>query len=273
MCSQIMRKAYALAATCMVTTMYAFAPNPPRDACAVALISANAGGPDLPKIVHQQWPTENLSERAAVYHNKFLSLFPEPEYQHVLWTDVAMREFVAQKYAWFLPTYDAYDKPIMRVDAFRYIAMHAFGGLYADMDYEPLVNFWSILPRDAPAIVESVFLMNEEYQNSLMSSPKGHPFWIEVLSEMVVRARRKRPWRMDDNIRVLWLTGPQVLSDVAQDRKVRALACENFQRKSPSTSVWYVMGIMFKQVRWCGTENVEPCEFARHHSFGSWVDK
>ena len=43
-----------------------------------------------------------------------------------------------ERYPWFLPTYDAFPLPIMRADAARAFILHAHGGVYADLDAEPL---------------------------------------------------------------------------------------------------------------------------------------
>ena len=39
---------------------------------------------------------------------------------------------------------------IQRADASRYFILHKYGGLYADLDYEPLMNFWDHLPQRSP---------------------------------------------------------------------------------------------------------------------------
>lgn len=68
---------------------------------------------------------------------------------------------------------------------------HLQGGVYADLDYEPLVNFWHYIPKDRVAFVESPFKYVEVVQNSFMSSPKGDPFWIGVFKTL--EAQRMKP--------------------------------------------------------------------------------
>lgn len=36
----------------------------------------------------------------------------------------------------FLATYDAFPKNILRIDSVRYMYMHYYGGVYADLDFE-----------------------------------------------------------------------------------------------------------------------------------------
>ena len=95
----------------------------------------------------------------------------------MLWTDAKMRALIEEEYPWFLAAYDAYPHNIQRADASRYFILHKYGGLYADLDYEPLGNFWEHLPQHSPGLVESPYQYNERVQNSLMSSPPGHPLW------------------------------------------------------------------------------------------------
>ena len=58
------------------------------------------------------------------------------------------------------------------------------GGVYADLDYEPLENFWDYIPKDKVGLVESPYLYAEIVQNSFMSSPKEDPFWLNVFDAL-----------------------------------------------------------------------------------------
>jgi len=91
----------------------------------------------LPKIIHQQWKTEQVpGGEFKKWHEEFKRLFPSPEFKHELWTDARMRSFIQSKYPWFLETYDNYPIPVQRADAVRYFILYTFGGLYVDLDYE-----------------------------------------------------------------------------------------------------------------------------------------
>ena len=254
-----------------------------RDPCAsvVAFDSSTSVYP-LPKIVHQSWKTNDIPSNFAYWKSRFVVTFPEHE--HMMWTDDSMRELVADRYAWFLSTYDAYPVDIMRADAFRYFVLHAYGGLYADMDYEPLVNFWSYLPSDRPAFLESRFPMNERFQNSLMSSPKGHPFWNETFDVIMERAwsresrsRRNAPRGSIDHFKnVLYTTGPQMLDEAVKRSRypVRTLRCINFYRPLVGDtileSLWHEFERTIGNLGDCGSPNDERCHFGIHHNTVSW---
>jgi len=266
--------------------------------------------PQLPKIIHQQWKDDSILASSgsrdsgspfARWHQSWLDLYPEPEYQHMLWTDAAAEELVRDHYPWILPTYERYSPHIKRVDAARYFILHRYGGLYADMDYEPLTNFWKYLPADRVGIVESPHQYGEYHQNSLMSSPKNHPFWnatFELLLE-----RRDRP--------VLHATGPSFV-DAVMDATASytsetsagtssssspsstpyhyTLPCENFHRipaysssndaaEAATISPWFtrlwnhqLLGRMYP-MKYCGDfRKVDgDCQFGRHHNAVTWM--
>jgi len=155
----------------------------------------------LPKIIHQQWKTKDIPPGPyTTWHNKHLELYPRPEWTHMIWTDENARELIKSDYPFFLKTYDSYEWGIQRADAVRYFVLHKYGGMYVDLDYESRVNFWDRLPQDRVGLVESPYQYNEKAQNSLMSSPKGDPFWNETF--VLLMERSTRP--------VLHATGPCV---------------------------------------------------------------
>lgn len=229
--------------------------------------------PLAPRIVHQQWKTDAVPAAFLPYRRAFLRLFPEPEYRHILWTDASMRAFVAERHPWFLDTYDGYDSAIKRADAFRVFVLYEMGGLYADLDYEPLVNFWDRLPGDRPALVESPSVFYEVAQNSLMSSPPGHPFWLLAMDVLVARAAT-HPHPVD-------ATGPVALGAAMalEPGAAALLPCENFFRvplgeagrhthatERVMRRVYHAMG----RYKACGDVGDPACQFGIHHNAMTW---
>ncbi|GBG34369.1 Inositol phosphoceramide mannosyltransferase 2 [Hondaea fermentalgiana] len=179
--------------------------------------------PELPKIIHQQWKDTHITNpKYEMWSKRWKTLFPEPEFKHILWTDETQRELIAEHFDWFLPYYDGYKFNIQRADASRYFIMYAYGGIYADLDYEPLVNFWDHLPQDRVSLVESPYQYNEMVQNSLMSSPPKDPFWKHAFETLVKQFGKP----------VLAATGPVYLDITIKTNPHPwyALPCENFHR-------------------------------------------
>lgn len=86
----------------------------------------------VPKIIHQTYKTTEVPEKWREATDSVRSL--HPDYEYMFWTDDSAREFIAQHYSWFLPTWDSYPYNIQRSDALRYIVLYHFGGVYIDMD-------------------------------------------------------------------------------------------------------------------------------------------
>jgi hypothetical protein len=170
--------------------------------CSVALpvYPANSA---LPKITHQQWQDGEMPAHFAAWRASMMGVFGE--HRHILWTDETQRALIEAEYAWFLETYDALPSTIMRVDAARTFILHKHGGLYLDLDYEVLVDFWGRLPDDAPAFVESYWgPAYEIHQNSLMSSPPRSDFWRYTWDVMAERAKT-------GSANPIFVTGPAMI--------------------------------------------------------------
>jgi len=86
-----------------------------KDAC--ELLKYMQGSLLAPKIIHQQWKTATIpSGIFSDYNKKWKYFFPEPEFKHMLWTDISQRELIKKHYPWFLNTYDKYPYGIQRAD-------------------------------------------------------------------------------------------------------------------------------------------------------------
>ena len=59
--------------------------------------------------------------------------------------DSTLRELIASDYPWLLPTYDAYPYDTQRWDASRYAILHKYGGVYADLDLQPVRRIGALL--------------------------------------------------------------------------------------------------------------------------------
>lgn len=100
----------------------------------------------------------------------------------MLWTDISARDFIAEQYPWYLPTFDGYPYPIQRADALRYFVLHYYGGVYLDMDVgcrrslDPLLYFQIVLPATIPVGVS----------NDVMLAAKGHPFMTLVVNNLMI---------------------------------------------------------------------------------------
>jgi hypothetical protein len=182
----------------------------------------------IPRVIHQSWKTLEPPPEWRFCVESWRRHHPGWEYR--MWTDEACRELVEREYPSFLSIYDAYSYDIQRFDAVRYLILHRFGGVYADLDMECLCPVDQLL-------TPGTFLAGREPEqheqngpmlcNAFMAASPGHPF----LEHVVAMMRRKNPAILR-HAEVLTTTGPvmlfEVLTSYAQSARVRVLEPERF---------------------------------------------
>jgi mannosyltransferase OCH1-like enzyme len=179
-----------------------------------------ASASSFPRRLLQTWKsTTDLPPRFHYWRASWLRY--HPTWHHDFWDDAANRAFVAKHFAWFLPTYDSYEKEICRADAVRYCYLYQFGGVYADMDFEALQSLEPLLTQydgRADILLGSLrsglsLWASHAVPNALMISTPRQYFWLAVLKEMAQRRRQANTHTVEE------LTGPVVLRDVYKERQ------------------------------------------------------
>ena len=165
----------------------------------------------IPPILHQTWKTDELPEQFRAWSETWLK--HNPGWTRMFWTDRTLLEFVGRHYPDFLETFCSYPYGIMRADAARYLLLHHFGGVYADIDCECVAPFDPIMDEDRVVLCcepAEHFLPQIHYRrlpymlfNGTMASPAGHPFWPHLISYLPALVHAKE---------VLDGTGPCVLT-------------------------------------------------------------
>ena len=139
----------------------------------------------IPPIVFQTWKSrEKIPANFRYWRQTFVD--HNPEAQVILWDDDDNREFIAQNFAWFLPTYNSFPREIFRADAVRYLFLFSFGGLYADMDSECLRPLRLEQRKEAVILgrMGSDTGFEHSVPNALMASRPGQAFWLLVVQRM-----------------------------------------------------------------------------------------
>ena len=154
-----------------------------------------SGSPQMiPRIVHQSWRSkrvpDNLVQYAASWRTK------QPDWQYVLHSDMDNANLVAERYPW-LASFFSTLTGIQRADVSRLLYMHAYGGVYADLDVEllqPLDGMLSNLQRESNCsamigqepLAHSVLLESKPRQccNAVLVSSPGLPFWLWTLRQI-----------------------------------------------------------------------------------------
>ena len=166
----------------------------------------------IPHKLHFTWKSHRLPEE----YEKTISSWSKyhPDWEIKVWDDNDNRTLIESHYPWFLSTYDAYPKNIMRADAARYFILHHEGGVYSDLD----VECYSAIDE---LIFNSKFFLSVEPEvhskvkiatsrgfpfmlcNAFMGSEPGHKFWSHL--HEILQRQKDCPYVLD-------ATGPFMLT-------------------------------------------------------------
>ncbi len=184
-------KPYILPVRNLTTPSFTPRTNIPMDHIA---LKKTRGG--INKVIHQSWKTNEIPFLFKNMKQGWIDR--HSEWQYHLWTDIENRELIKQHYPWFLSTFDSYTEGVMRADACRYFYMHRYGGLYIDLDMEPLKTTDELIIKFVPnertepvaflGYLSDMYDHDENIPNAWMLSTPGHPFWLFCGMMMVKRA-------------------------------------------------------------------------------------
>ena len=161
-----------------------------------------------------------------------------PNVKHHLWDEVAVTALIEVKYPQWLSFWLRLPHLMIKCDVARAFILHAFGGVYADLDYEPTTEFQEIW--DQPLFQVKV----GRYQrllptyripnNAWILSPPSAPFWLDTfLPEVEEELNRPRfltvigQMIMGSWWHVLSVAGPVAWARWVQQGKVKALDYED----------------------------------------------
>jgi len=163
----------------------------------------------IPTIIHQTWKTKEMPEEYQLYQQSWRD--NNPGWYLLVWSDADAEEFLETNFPGMLETFHSYPYSIERADAIRYFILLAYGGVYADMDYEcfePLDNYIHSMQSPVGLITPS----NQRFSNSLMISTANHSFWNYVVEQLpeALEASNKQGLYKDNH--VLQSTGPHFIN-------------------------------------------------------------
>ena len=110
--------------------------------------------------------------------------------------------------------YKNYNYEIQRCDAVRYMILHRYGGLYADMDYycnKPFDQVFEIYNNNF-YLVQTPNRSGDYVSNSLMYSVPEHKFWKLLLNDM--ESSKDSPIYYSKHLRIMYESGPGVLNRI-----------------------------------------------------------
>ncbi len=150
----------------------------------------------IPRIIHQTWKSHDVPPQLAGFAQRWRALHPEFEYR--LWTDADNDAFVQREFPAYLPLYRSFSRGIYRADVARCLYLWRYGGVYVDLDVEPLRPLHDFLESHGACVLGAEPEAHARKRrgkprmacNALMASVPGHPFWERMLQEIERRAAR-----------------------------------------------------------------------------------
>lgn len=148
----------------------------------------------IPRIIHQTWKSHDVPPQLARFAARWRELHPDFEYR--LWTDADNDAFVKREFSRYYPLYRSFSREIYRADLARCLYLWRFGGVYADLDVEPLRPLHPFLSAHGDCVLGAEPEAHAQKRrgkpvmacNALMASRAEHPFWERMLQEIERRA-------------------------------------------------------------------------------------
>lgn len=169
-------------------------------------------GEAIPRCFHYTWKSQDLPPFFAYCKASLEKHHPSPDWQHRVWTDEDIYGLVDSHYPQFAGKFRALPRMIMKVDTFRYMLLHAHGGIYSDLDvmcYKPIDDLLAdcrlllLCESDLPHI-------NHFIAQHFMASVPGHALWADMVADILDHPEEKIRSYTDP----LTTTGPQAVTRV-----------------------------------------------------------
>lgn len=194
----------------------------------------------FPAFIWQTWPYSDSDERLdpllQTYERNWGS--KNPGFVHEIANDDSATAYIHYFYALIPEVIEAYDSlpsSILKADFFKYLVLLARGGVYADMDTNPLqpVPNWipeNVSPKEIGLIVgiendaqnpdwRSKYIRRLQFGNWIIQAKPGHPVIREIVARITqTTLQRKVDGELKTNLRndlnIMAWTGSGIWTDV-----------------------------------------------------------
>lgn len=183
---------------------------------------------DMPRIIMQTWKTEKLPPQWQASQDAIKQLMPH--WRYVLLTDDDNLAFVKTHFPDFVKTFTSFEYDIQRADAIRYMWLYVNGGVYLDLDIQPLKAFDTLFganskTRRPDLYVVKSSIMNNIYTNAFMAAKPGLTVMLKCLEFMQAG---NSWWHCGKHLKVINLTGPNMFTRAIQFVKAEEDSLKRF---------------------------------------------
>jgi mannosyltransferase OCH1-like enzyme len=231
----------------------------------------------IPKIIHQIWEGRNeylrnsyklLGETWKEHH---------PDWKYELWEENRMNDFIYDYFPEMVDIYFGYQYNVQRWHVIRYLILYQMGGLYVDFDYECLEAFDKYITNESkcyfamePEQHRCFFGKSIYFNNALMVTPPGHPFFNYVIAHLQAMSIA---YSGDKYREVLNTTGSLMLTNLYEKytykNTVEIFLAEQVSPFSKSEVQNYIHGKADEELLGVKLQKA----IAIHYFFGSWLIK
>jgi mannosyltransferase OCH1-like enzyme len=140
---------------------------------------------NVPKIIHQTWKTTDVPEAWTSSQIAWKKL--HPTWTYILWTDADIDYYMKHNWPDDYVFFKMLPWNIQRVDVWRYYVLRDFGGVYSDLDIEPIKNIESFIDQGHIQLVPSANSAGV-FTNAFMISSKSDvsgAFWTLLIEDII----------------------------------------------------------------------------------------
>jgi hypothetical protein len=109
-----------------------------------------------------------------------------PDWTHMFWDKIDGRRLIETCYPWFIPTFDGFKTRVLMSGSIRIFVLHAYGGIYLDMDTECIKPMDDVLSQYQAVFQNEVVFCND----AQVASRQAFPVWPMYFQYMMDMARK-----------------------------------------------------------------------------------
>ena len=152
-----------------------------------------------------------MNDLFAQSHRDYIDFCKSNGYQYILWNEEMCNNLI-EEYLDYKELYNSVKYLIMKVDIIRFIILHKYGGLYADLDTKPNVK---TLKSSTFIVAEKVRSKRKQYELEIIQSVKSHPYLLKYLDYIKSQIIEKDKLEIYDKWKMRYVyqtTGPYSLT-------------------------------------------------------------